>query len=69
MAVSIAAGDRFDAGVPSPLFELNMRQHGGLGLGWGYDVAPDGRFLVNSIVEQRSTPLTVVLNWRAAARP
>ncbi len=69
MAVSIAAGDRFDAGVPSPLFELNMRQHGGLGAGWGYDVAPDGRFLVNSIIEQQSTPLTVVLNWRAAARP
>jgi hypothetical protein len=38
-----------------------------LGLGTFYDVAPDGRFLINVFVERKSPPATVVLNWRPDA--
>ncbi len=48
---------------PIPLFKPPANI-GGLGLGTFYDVAPDGRFLVNVFVERTSPPATVVLNWR-----
>ena len=35
-------------------------------MGTFYDVARDGRFLVNLQVERTSPPATVVLNWTAA---
>jgi serine/threonine protein kinase len=38
---------------------------GSLGVGTFYDIAPDGRFLVNMFVERTSPPATVVLNWPA----
>jgi hypothetical protein len=41
----------------------------GLGGGAFYDVAPDGRFLINMPVERTSPPATVVLNWRAGIAP
>jgi hypothetical protein len=34
-----------------------------------YDVGPDGRFLLNTVLEDttpNSSPITVVLNWTAA---
>jgi hypothetical protein len=30
-----------------------------------YDVAPDGRFLINSLPADLSSPLTLVVNWPA----
>ena len=31
-----------------------------------YDVAPDGRFLVNTAIAQTTvTPITLVMNWKA----
>ena len=30
----------------------------------GFAVAPDGRFLLNTVVERTSPPLTVVSDWR-----
>jgi dipeptidyl aminopeptidase/acylaminoacyl peptidase len=69
MAVPIAAGAEFQPGVAVPLFNPSAAV-GTLGLGTFYDVAPDGRFLVNVFVEQTSPPATVVLNWRPdAERP
>jgi hypothetical protein len=29
-------------------------------------VAPDGRFLMNTLPEQAAAPLTVILNWAGA---
>jgi eukaryotic-like serine/threonine-protein kinase len=63
MAVPVAPGADFVPGVPIPLFELRAAI-GGLGNGTFYDVAPDGRFLINMPVERTSPPATVVLNWR-----
>ena len=66
MAVPIAAGAEFHPGVAVPLFNPSAAL-GALGLGTFYDVAPDGRFLVNVFVERLSPPATVVLNWRPDA--
>ena len=69
MAVPIAAGAEFQPGVAVPLFNPSAAV-GTLGLGTFYDVAPDGRFLINVFVERTSPPATVVLNWRPdAERP
>jgi hypothetical protein len=29
-----------------------------------YDVAPDGSFILNSIPDNASSPMTLVVNWR-----
>jgi hypothetical protein len=63
MAVPLLNGPSFDPGVPAPLFESHAVRVLGRGEGWTYDVASDGRFLVNRLVERSSPPLTVVLNW------
>ena len=63
MAVPVASGSDFAPGAPIPLFKPQANL-GALGLGTFYDVAPDGRFLVNVFVERTSPPATVVLNWR-----
>jgi Tol biopolymer transport system component len=69
MAVPVAAGSEFHPGVAVPLFNPSAAL-GAMGLGTFYDVAPDGRFLVNVFVERTSPPATVVLNWRPdAERP
>ena len=65
MAVAVRSGSDFEAGVPTVLFTPRARP-GNLGLAWFYDVASDGRFLVNMFVDQTSPPATVVLNWPAA---
>ncbi len=64
MAVPIGPGAEFAPGAPIALFRPRAAVSG-LGLGWFYDVAPDGRFLVNVFVERTAPPATVVLNWRA----
>jgi serine/threonine protein kinase/Tol biopolymer transport system component len=66
MAVPIAAGAEFQPGVAVPLFNPAAAVNN-LGLGTFYDVAPDGRFLINVFVERTSPPATVVLNWRPDA--
>jgi Tol biopolymer transport system component len=63
MAVPVGFGPIFTPGVPVPLFALRAIRVVGGGLGWSYDVAPDGRFLVNTLIERSAAPLTVVLNW------
>ena len=64
MAVPVGPGADFVPGAPIPLFQPRAAI-GGFGLGTFYDVAPDGRFLINILVERTSPPATVVLNWPA----
>ena len=64
MAVPVAPGCRLQgrrAGSALPA----AGRHRHFGAGTFYDVAPDGRFLINIFVERTSPPATVVLNWRA----
>jgi serine/threonine protein kinase len=61
MAVDVrsGAGNKFDNGLPKPLFDL---PNGAL----SFDVNRDGRFLIAAPVEQTSgAPITVVVNWAA----
>ena len=73
MAVQIRSssdGPTLDAGAPVPLFVTRII--GGLP-GQGnhrqqYVVSPDGqRFLVHTVVGEETSPITVILNWRAGS--
>ena len=71
MAVPIAAnGSTLQPGTPSALFQtrifgggatVNSRQQ--------YDVARDGRFLINVAIDDASaSPITLLLNWKPPAK-
>jgi eukaryotic-like serine/threonine-protein kinase len=64
-AVLAGEGSRFEVGAVRPLFD--MPASGVLlGLGSNYDVSSDGqRFLVNTLVEEDSPSITLVVNWPA----
>jgi len=66
MAASVnGKGSSFEVGAVTPLFETRAPSGGG----YQYDVSADGRrFLVNSVREADSTPVTVVLNWIAGLK-
>jgi serine/threonine protein kinase/Tol biopolymer transport system component len=73
MAVSVAVsadGQTVDASAPVPLFATRLASGAGFAPGeQQYTVAPDGRFLLNTVVDEASaSPITVVLNWTAASR-
>jgi serine/threonine protein kinase len=67
MAVSIRATEtKLEAGAPLTLFQTR-RLGGGLnviGRSHQYDVARDGRFLINVDVESSAPPITLLLNWK-----
>ena len=39
-----------------------------IGVGRQYDVAPDGRFLVNTELESAAAPITLIQNWNPDAK-
>ena len=54
-------GSSLQVGAARPLFETRPK----IALN-PYDVSADGqRFLVNTIVEEASTPITLLVNWPA----
>jgi len=67
MAVPVTVGATFDSGSPIALFQATPRQSVSRTDLFVYDVRRDGQqFLVNTQVkQQRSEPMTVVLNWPA----
>lgn len=69
MAASInQAGTSVQVGPPKALFKPRMVGRGTnfVGRRRQYDVAPDGRFVVNAETEETNTaPITVILNWQA----
>jgi len=60
-------GKTLDLGVPVPLFRTRLASGAGVTAGRPeYAVAPDGRFLMNTVVEDTApSPITIVLNWEA----
>jgi hypothetical protein len=64
MVVPTTIGPTFDAGKPSTLFEMNVRDLVFPFLK-RYEVTPDGqRFVVQELTGRGgSPPLTVVVNW------
>ena len=65
MAAPCVTGPTFEVGAPKALFQTLARYTGNV----AYDVAPDGRFLVNTVVGAGAAPpITVVTNWDAALK-
>jgi eukaryotic-like serine/threonine-protein kinase len=61
-AVPVTSGTSLELGSATRLFDANMTG-GSIGFVTPYDVAPDGRFLINRFVERTAPPATVILNW------
>ena len=70
MAVPVTAtGVSPQLGVPVVLFQTRI-------FGGGvesrqrrqYDVAPDGRFLINTVLDSASAPITLIQHWNPEAR-
>jgi Tol biopolymer transport system component/DNA-binding winged helix-turn-helix (wHTH) protein len=67
MAAPVTASDAsFSAGAPEILFQPRRFGAGATVAGRSaqYDVAPDGRFLVNTEADSTAPPITLLLNWR-----
>ncbi|MBI3049381.1 MAG: serine/threonine-protein kinase [Acidobacteria bacterium] len=62
----IVNGAAVEPGAPVALFRPRIVWGGTnpIGVRWQYDVAPDGRFLINVVTEEASaSPITLILNW------
>ena len=57
-------GNALAPGAPSVLFPTRI-YGGGVNDAQGrqYDVAPDGRFLINTVVDEATAPITLIQNW------
>jgi serine/threonine-protein kinase len=70
MAAPIAVtGSTLEPGVPVALFPTRV-VGGGVDAQYGrqYDVAPDGRFLINTQLDSAAAPITLLQNWNPAAK-
>jgi serine/threonine protein kinase/Tol biopolymer transport system component len=70
MAAPIAAtGSSVAPGPPVALFATRILG-GGVDAQQGrqYDVAPDGRFLINTVLDEASAPITLLQNWNPAVK-
>ena len=70
MAVPIqlaSNGQAVEAGAPVPLFVTRIGGAVGPNVTrQQYMVSPDGqRFLMNTVTEEATSPITVILNWKA----
>ncbi len=62
------SGTTFTAGTPVRLFQTHIVA-GGEDTASEYDVAPDGRFLIDTVSESAAAPITLILNWNPEATP
>ena len=71
MAAPIAvSGATIEPGTPLALFQ--PRIYGGgtdLNAGTSYDVSADGRFLINTVLEDAASPITLLQNWSPTSSP
>ena len=70
MAAPIAVtGTTLEPGAPARLFSTRV-VGGGVDAVQGrqYDVAPDGRFLINTELDSAAVPITVLMNWSPEAK-
>ncbi len=64
------SGAMFAAGTPVKLFEAHIVGGGeNVARGREYDIAPDGRFLINTVSESAAAPITLIQNWNPAVTP
>ncbi len=55
--------------APKTLFPTRIVGGGGGSIGRNYDVAPDGRFLINTELPGDAAPITLIQNWNPDAKP
>ena len=70
MAVPITAtGTTLEPGAPVALFPTRI-VGGGVDntQGQQYDVTRDGRFLINTVLDDASSPITLLQNWKPPAK-
>lgn len=64
MAVAMAVvGSTLKPGTPVALFRPRI-VNGGASFLSEYDVARDGRFLINTVVDEAAPPITIIQNWK-----
>jgi hypothetical protein len=70
MAAAITVnGTTIEPAAPVALFQTRITGGGtNIDLGRQYDVARDGRFLINVATDEATAPITVIVNWAASAR-
>ena len=57
-------GATIEAGRPVALFRTRIVGVGDIGLGTNYDVSRDGRFLINTVIDDAAvSPITILQNW------
>jgi Tol biopolymer transport system component len=58
-------GQAVEAGAPLPLFATRVARGVQGDFSQQYVVSPDGRrFLINTVLEEATSPITVILNWK-----
>lgn len=68
MAAPITAtGAALEPGTPVMLFQTRI-VGGGVDFGRQYDVARDGRFLINTVLDDTASPITILQNWNPTAQ-
>ena len=72
MAVRITVtGSNLEAGAPVVLFPTRIVSGGVDNVqgrqGRQYDVARDGRFLINTVLDSAAAPITLLMNWNPEA--
>ena len=69
MAVAVVVnGAILEPGEPLPLFQARIAGRTTSNSRPQYDVAPDGRFLVNTALDSGASPITLLMNWNPDAR-
>ena len=70
MAATVSASiATVEVGAPLQLFPTNIFMGGAdSGQSRQYDVAPDGRFLINTVLDSATAPITLIQNWQPEAK-
>ena len=65
MAARIAvSGSTIEPGTPVALFQPRIYGGGAdQNIGVQYDITGDGRFLINTVLEDAASPITLLQNW------
>lgn len=62
-------GTTLEPGTPTALFQTRI--YGGgtdNNVGRQYDVTRDGRFLINTVLDDAAAPITLIQNWKPPAK-
>jgi serine/threonine protein kinase/Tol biopolymer transport system component len=64
MAASVqVSGSTFESASPVVLFQTRAATGGNANIKPQYDVSRDGRFLINTVIETATVPISLILNW------